>query len=475
MDKRKIVTERDSVTPAKQRNYQEVTAYLDEHWNTGDKESSIKRMEMLDRELGSIARKKDAVIVCGTNGKSLTIHFAARLLQTEGLNVGVLYAPHILTYNERIAINTGTIPNKSFTDLGNMVIDAAERLKLAVNSSEILTMMAFLFFKESNVDVMILEAHEGGAHNPVNICDAKVVAITRVTGEKATTSEAELAAMLRECAGVIKKGTHVVAGDQIKNQLRLIEEISEQAGAFWAMPIRKLAPLVYPFEQLHGRCAALAERISSLYINNFVAPQTTVVNDSLLVKQKGRRGRPTLEAKRQSNLNPKKTVDQFWKENVNQLPGRFQLLDKESPSILLDNADNIDALENTLLGLRLLHYQRPIEGLSIVIGARGDAFNNEEFSKMLRYFLKKTPGRVFVCPIDHGELPGCGKGDSWNTEKVADELKLRKIKAEACVSFDAALELAKKSVNERNGLVAVFGSHAVINSYWHARGIKKLG
>ena len=48
-----------------------------------------------------------------------------------------------------------------------------------------------------------------------------------------------------------------------------------------------------------------------------------------------------LEAKRQSELNPKKTVEQFWKENTNELPARFQLLDKEKPSILLDNASNL--------------------------------------------------------------------------------------------------------------------------------------
>lgn len=475
MDTRKIITERDSVTPAKQRNYQEIVAYLDAHWSTGDAESSLKRMDALNRELGSVAQKKDAIIVCGTNGKSLSIHFAARLLQTEGLTVGTLYAPHILTYNERITINSGTIPNKSFTDLGNLVIDAAERLKLAVNSSEVLAMIAFLFFKESNIDVMLLEAHEGGTHNPVNICHAKVVAITRITGDKASTSEAELTKQLREYAGVIKKDTHVVAGDQIKNQLRLIEEITEQAGAHWAMPIRKLAPLAYPFEQLHGRCAALAERIASLYINHFVAPQTTVVNDSLLIKQKGRRGRPTLEAKKQATLNPKKTVDQFWKENVNELSGRFQLLEKESPTILLDSADNLDALENTLLGLRLLHYQRPTEGLAIIIGARKEAFAGEEFSKMLRYFFKKTPGRVFICPIDHTSVPGCGTGEGWEIEAIAEELKARKLKAEACPSFNAAFEAAKQAVDERNGLIAILGSHAIINSYWHLRGIKKLG
>ena len=39
-----------------------------------------------------------------------------------------------------------------------------------------------------------------------------------------------------------------------------------------------------------------------------------VVTNSLLTKQKGQRGRPTLEIKRQAELNPKRTIEQFWKE-----------------------------------------------------------------------------------------------------------------------------------------------------------------
>ena len=41
-----------------------------------------------------------------------------------------------------------------------------------------------------------------------------------------------------------------------------MQKYAEQQGATWAMPIRKLAQLSYPFEQLHGRSAALAERIA---------------------------------------------------------------------------------------------------------------------------------------------------------------------------------------------------------------------
>jgi hypothetical protein len=111
----------------------------------------------------------------------------------------------------------------------------------------------------------------------------------------------------------------------------------------------------------------------------------------LLTKQKGRRGRPTLEAKRQSEMNPKKTIGQFWKEEHGTLPARFQVLDKEKPTILLDNASNLDAFKNLLLGIRLMHYQRPLKGLSLIIGGTNQDLDFEEFYKHNIKCIKQSP------------------------------------------------------------------------------------
>ena len=52
----------------------------------------------------------------------------------------------------------------------------------------------------------------------------------------------------------------------VRRYVRIVmQEKVEAKGALWVMPIRKLAPLPYPFEQLHGRCAALAERIEATF------------------------------------------------------------------------------------------------------------------------------------------------------------------------------------------------------------------
>lgn len=472
MDITKQKTSKTGFPSGKQRTYAEVVEFLDQQWQA-PLDTSLARMKKLDAAFEYPSKKIHAILVAGTNGKSLTINFAAQLFKSEGLKVGTFSAPHILTYNERLGLNNETIANKSFTEIGNDVIATAEKLGLNAHSQEILTMMALLYFVQENVDVALLEVSEGGTHNPVNICDAKVVTITRVMGTTAHDTDANIVEKTKDIMGIVKKGTHIVSGDQSKATLQLMQDLTEAHGAHWAMPIRKLAPLSYPFEQLHGRCAALAERIAQLYVEHFMKKDTTVLINSLLMKQKGQRGRPTIEAKRELEINPRKTLEQFWKEAACEVPGKFQLLDKEKPSLLLDTADSIDAITNVLLGIRLLHYRRPLKGLTIIIGAAAETLHNEEFLKLCRYFFKKTSGQLLICPISD-TLPGTHEEKSWNTEQVTNDLKTMKIKAKACKNLTEAFETAKKSVDDRDGLVVITGSQSIVAEYWHNKGIKKF-
>lgn len=455
----------------KQRNYNEVVEYLDNHWSV-QRVQSLDLMKRLDQALGNPSQKVNTILVGGTNGKSLTIYFTARLLKEEGIKVGTYSAPHILTYNERFTVDQEAISNKLFTELGNEVITALEACALQAHSSEILAMMALLYFVQQKVEVALLEAGQG-SYDPANICHARVATVTRVTSDSINQSEEDVTAQIADAMGIVKKGTYLVSGDQSKMHLQIMQNLTAQQGAEWAMPIRKLAVLPYPFEQLHGRCAALAERVAQMYVTHYVSRTTSMLSGNLLNKQKGQRGRPTLEAKRNLELNPQKTLEQFWKETYSELPGRFQLLDKEKPSILLDNACNIDAFKNLLLGIRLLHYKRPLKGLTIIIGAASHTLHNEEFIKLLRYFFKKTSGQLLLCPISKA-LPGTGEDVSWDVEQVTNDIKGMKVKAKACANFEEAFEYAKKSVDERQGLVVITGSQSIVSEYWTLKGIKRF-
>lgn len=458
------------IVTSKQRSYGEIVDWLDKNWNTNTNDTNLSCVTQLDKALDNLSDKVDTILVSGTNGKSITAHFTTKLLQEEGLQVGTFYAPHILTYNERFTHNNESIANKLFTEIGNEVLNTVELLNITPNSYDVLTIMALLYFHKINVDVAVMEVSEATPTNATNICKPKVVAITRITDD-ADAAQAD-AATIANMVSIVKKDCFVVSGDQSKLNLQEIERIAHEKGATWAMPIRKLATLPYPFEQLHGRCAALAERAAYIYVNSFANKDALVLNNSLLAKQKGQRGRPTLEAKRQSELNPKRTLEQFWKDASSTLPGRFQLLDKEKPTLLLDNASNLDAFKNVLLGIRLLHYQRPLKGLTIVLGCNQEDLDTSELLKLLRYFFKKTSGQVVICPVN--TIPGQKGNTTWDVEKVTNDIKSMKIKAKATHNFKEAFEWAEKSVDERYGLVVITGSPSIISEYWKYKGMKKL-
>ncbi|MFT6765309.1 MAG: dihydrofolate synthase/folylpolyglutamate synthase [Alteromonas naphthalenivorans] len=469
--KQTTTSPKSAVTLGKQRNYAEVVDFLNKNWTTGCDGKNVERARKLDKAFNSPSQKIETVLVGGTNGKSLTVHFATKLLRTEGFTVGSFYAPHLLTYNERFSLDEETITNKLFTELANEVINTAESIGLKANTQELLTQIAFNYFTQNNVDVAVLEVEHGGASHSTVISSPKIVAITRLTSTDVNAEGQASQEVIKEYLGAVAKDAHLLSSDQNKANLKSMSEHAAQVGAEWAMPIRKLVALTYPFEQLHGRCAALAERIASVFVNSFAFNHPSLVKDSLLARVKGQRGRPTLEAKRESQINPKRTIEHFWKETTSTLSGRFQLLEKEKPTVLLDNANNIDAFSNFLLGIRLLHYNRSLKGLTLIIGCPQETLDYQEFLRAIRYFFKKTSGNIFICPVPERADQ---QTTSWDAEKVAQDMKALKIKARAVRSFKDAFDAAKKTVNDRHGLIAIAGSENFVAEYWNYKGIKKI-
>ena len=64
--------------------------------------------------------------------------------------------------------------------------------------------------------------------------------------------------------------------------------------------------------------------------------------------------------------------------------------------------------------------------------------------------------------------------ESWDVEKITNDTKSMKIKVKAAKNFKEAFETARKSVDERNGLVVITGSSTMISEYWRYKGVKKI-
>lgn len=448
----------------KQRSYNEIIEFLDTHWQPTTQKVDLAVVKSLDTFFKNPSQKIASVTIAGSNGKSLTTYFTAQLFQSEGLKVGSFSTPHINLYNERITFNNEIINNKLFAEYVNDVINAAEISNLKAFSEEILFIAALNYFIAQQVDIVLLEAREGASSDVTAICSPKILAITRVTGKNVNELGVAQGNILEELLKVAPKKTHIISADQNKTNLKTMETWALKHDCVWEMPVRKLASLKYPFEQLHGRCAALAERIVSIFINECIETHDEkFIEESLLAKKKGQRGRPTLAAKSEREKNPIKTIEHFWKETENKLSSKFELLDKEKITILLDNAYNEDSLKNFLLGIRLHHYQKPVKGLTLIIACNEDEINLESFSKQIRYFFKKTTtGNIIVC----GFKPQPGQKKAWDYEAINEALKEVKVKSRTAISLKEALENAKKGITDRHGLIAISGPSSLLKEFW---------
>lgn len=448
------------------RNYNEVVAYLDSLPQIEYSKKAVARTQELNKLFNNIATATDVILVSGTNGKSLTAHFAAKLLKEEGYKVTILYSSHFLNHTERMVSDTQAISNKQFTEIVNDVINTQELHQIKATAYEILTIAGFLFAQAEKADVVLAEVAIGGKHDAMAVCNPKITALTRIAQSHSDLLGTDLDAMAFEMMEVAKENSLFISAEQSKIRLQKMKIFAETKKLNWTMPTRKLTALPYLFEQLYGRTASLGERIAQLYTEEIKGKFSPFLRGNILATVKGQRGRPTLEAKRNAELNPSKTLASFWAENFSLLKGRFELLDKEKPTILLDNAQNLDALENLFLGIRLLHYQRPLKGLSLILGLDNKIDTNEAL-KLIRYLFKKTNGEILFVPLTNGQ-------EYHAPQLLTDAAKTLNIKARACSSFAEAFEIAKKSVDERHGVIAISGAPSMVGEYWKLRGIKKF-
>lgn len=448
------------------KNYTEVVEALSSLPERTYDASVLTRVAELDKACGGIVNTIDTIVVGGTNGKSTALHFAAKLFQEEKIKTAIIYSSHFLTYNERLVIDEKAIDNKQFAEVVGDVLERAVEHGLDVTAAEILYIAGLIFAKQQGCQVVLVELAEGGKYDPVSLVSPKIAAITRVVADSSTDLSQDLDKAAYEMLTIAKPGTWVVSAEQSKIRLQKMKNYVEQQGSRWAMPIRKLAPLPYMYEQLYGRVASLGERIAQIYVEEIKQEFSPFLKGNLLATQRGQRGRPTLQAKKAAELNPIKTMKMFWAEAFSLLKARFEVLEKEKPTIILDNANNIDAFMNVFLGVRLVHYQRPVKGFVLIMGVSAP-INLDEFMKSVRYLLKKAPGEVFFVNMPTVK-------ESYTAKELLAEADNYNIAARAYETLDEALRHATTMVDSKDGLITITGSPELISAYWSYKGVKKI-
>jgi len=175
--------------------------------------SGLGRMQRAVDLLGNPEKTYPIIHVTGTNGKGSTIAFMRELFVSHGKKVGTFTSPHIISIHDRICINGQPIVDEDFTRIANQVKEMEKTLLEThdqLSFFELLTLIALLYFKEQDVDLVLLEVGIGGLLDTTNVVTGEIAVITSIGLDHQETLGESLEEIAGQKAGIFKSGKKAV-------------------------------------------------------------------------------------------------------------------------------------------------------------------------------------------------------------------------------------------------------------------------
>ena len=186
----------------------------------------LERVQLVMERL-ALELPETVLLVAGTNGKGSCVAMTVALLRAAGYRVGAYTSPHLVHYNERIAVDG--VPA---TD--EQIIWAFERVETARHDAPLTyfeygTLAALEVFASSNLDVWVLEVGMGGRLDASNAIDPTASLITNVSLDHCDWLGEDIEAIAAEKAGVMRPGVATVFGS--RDVPRSLQQHSDSVGA----------------------------------------------------------------------------------------------------------------------------------------------------------------------------------------------------------------------------------------------------
>lgn len=211
-------------------NYKQALSYIENDVWQGSR-PGLSRISELARRLGSPQKGMRFVHVAGTNGKGSVCASCARVLQAAGYNVGLYISPYIVRFNERMSVCGEPISDGELASLTTLVRAAASTMEDKPTEFELITALAFLYFRLHRCDVVVLEVGMGGRLDATNIIEAPLVSvITGIALDHVGILGDTVEKIAREKAGIIKPGVPVVYGGRDDAAFSVISARARELG-----------------------------------------------------------------------------------------------------------------------------------------------------------------------------------------------------------------------------------------------------
>lgn len=341
-------------------NYQEALSYINDKDKFGSR-LGLSSIGKLLEELGNPHIGLNYLHVAGTNGKGSTSSYLANMLQSAGYKVGLYTSPFLERFNERIQINGLDIPDDILGRITSAVKEAADTMVEQglehPTTFEILTAIAFLYYKEEATDYVVLEVGLGGRFDSTNIIDSSLVSIiTTLDYDHIAELGDTLGKIAYQKAGIIKENAIVVSYPQDEEAVVVIKEVvAEKNAELYFSPneqikIKEESEFGSIFDYTDGTYKMDTLKISM--IGEYQVYNASLAVTALLVLREKGLLKITDEEIRNGLSKTK------WK-------GRLEVL-KRNPTFLIDGAHNVQGINHLAKALELFDYDKLILGIGIL-------------------------------------------------------------------------------------------------------------
>lgn len=354
-------------------NYIDALNYI----NDKDKFGSRLGLDSIGRLLellGNPHKGLKYIHIAGTNGKGSTAAYIYSCLRSGGYKTGLFTSPYLERFNERMQIDGMDIPDEA---LGRITADVKVQCDKMIEEGwehpttfEIVTAIAFCYFKEENTDYVVLEVGLGGRHDSTNIIDDSVASlITTLDYDHTDVLGETIGEIAYQKGGIIKENGLVISYPQEEEALKVLKDICiDKSAEFNLAPIEDLIideenEFGSSFDFKHRDIVLKDVKISMLgryQIYNASMALTAL----LLLRDKG-----------VLDISDEAIYEGLEKAKWN---GRLEVM-RRRPTVLIDGAHNKQGMENLAKALKLFNYNK----LILCTGILGD----KDYSEMIKVIM----------------------------------------------------------------------------------------
>lgn len=404
---------------------------------------NLDRMRLLLKKLNNPHQKIRSVHIAGTKGKGSTATMLASMLQACGHSVGLYVSPHICDIRERISINGQKIPRTELTKLIANIAPHIEKMKKDKPTFfEIMTAMAFTYFRDQGIDIAVVETGLGGRLDSTNVLEPEVCGLTSISIDHTYQLGSGLADIAKEKAGIFKKDIPAVSVEQDPIAKRVLKEVASEAQTKVIFTGDDI-DFSYRVESsrtqgCHTRVCLTTPNSKFEHLTVPLLGEHQALNCGLalaLLDQLKEKGLEIDDAKAIKGL-----------ASV-QLPGRMEMI-SQTPKILVDGAHNGASIKALMRGLG---QHIPYDSMVMIFGCAAD----KDIRGMMEQIATGADKVIFTKAATNSRV-----ADPKNLSEVYTELSDGRV-AQVTDTLSEALQIANTAISPED-IICVCGSFYLV-------------